>query len=56
MKEPQTLKLYFTMLLSLIVLLFALGVVSLGAGTAAQNWAFGIVGSILGYWFKGGRS
>jgi hypothetical protein len=56
MKDAQTARLYFTMLLSLIVLVFALSALAIGAGVALQNWAFGIIGLIVGHWLKGGRS
>jgi len=52
MNGKQNAKLYFQMAISLIVLLCALYAI-LAGHAAAQNWAYGIVGAILTWWFKG---
>lgn len=52
MSGQKNAKLYFQMTISLIVLLCALYAIMSGHAPA-QNWAYGIVGAILTYWFKG---
>jgi hypothetical protein len=52
MNGHQNAKLYFRMTISSIVLGCALYMI-LSGNSAAQNWAYGIVGAILAHWFKG---
>ena len=52
MNVQREAKLYFRMAVSLIVLGCALYTILAGRSDA-QNWAFGVVGAILGHWFKG---
>lgn len=52
MNDPQVATLYFRMILTLIVLACAFMVVLTKQSAAAKHWAFGIIGTILGLWFK----
>ena len=38
--------------ITVILLVFALGVIAFGDDEDTRNWAFGAIGTILGYWFS----
>jgi hypothetical protein len=46
-------KLFFQAIISLLILVACLSIIMGQYESGSKNWAFGIVGSILGYWFKG---
>jgi hypothetical protein len=47
---------YVQSIVTLLVLFASLAVILSGQYDAnSKHWAFGTVGTILGYWFKGGR-